>query len=211
MARGDYMRNSVSYFSFAVLFTFLLSIDHVMTHETSKGNEQAYNKNSNGNNFKYPTSFHDDLDTEKRHDSSRDAVEEIVPTHNIKTYDEPSNYRRISSDAHYFPRDYQHDELIFRFGHPRFGQITVPLPFTNSMFAPPKAGERNSLYPGYQPLGWEDFENFEDGRVIRHRKIMTRPSKIDATLFHMFPAKASSMTNNGGKPWYGDIDEETIN
>ncbi|MED6125958.1 hypothetical protein PIB30_073612 [Stylosanthes scabra] len=278
------MMNSVLYFSFAVVFTFLLSTGHVMTQEISKGNkEQSSEKNNNGNNFKYPTSFQD-LNKEKRHYKSSRYVD---------YYQKEDNYGAIHPSS-----DSQQDGLVFRFGHPRIGQITVPFPFTNSMFVPPKATQRNSLYTtpppaaihgyylgyqplglkhvgsassdgpanyyhkkdpyatsdyqpddfcfrrfgcvqfgkiptpfplsnsmfvppkpqrnslyatnsagathgyyGYQPLGLEHhIENFEDGRAIKHRKIMTRPSKIDGSLFHVIPAaKISSMMTNGGK------------
>ena len=54
-----------------------------------------------------------------------------------------------------------------------------------------------------------ELENYEDGSVMRHRKMM-RPSEIDWSSFHVFPAKISTMTH-GGKTSYGDIGEETMN
>ncbi|MED6197397.1 hypothetical protein PIB30_056100 [Stylosanthes scabra] len=128
--------------------------------------------------------------------------------------DGPANYYHRKD--HYATSDYQPDEFRFRFGRLNFGKKPVPFPLSNSMFVPPKP-QRNSLYAthppaaihgyylGYQPLGLEDdIENFEDGRAKQHRKIMTMPSKIDGSLFHVFPAaKTSSMMTNGGKTWHG--------
>ena len=57
-------------------------------------------------------------------------------------------------------------------------------------------------------------ENYEDGSVMRHRKMM-RPSEIDRRSFHAFPTKTSSITHGGktsdGVPKMEDVDEETTN
>ena len=58
-------------------------------------------------------------------------------------------------------------------------------------------------------------ENYEDGSVMRHRKMM-RPSEIDWKSFHAFPAKTSSMTHGGktghnGFPIMEEVGEETMN
>ncbi|XP_057736275.1 uncharacterized protein LOC130951599 isoform X2 [Arachis stenosperma] len=62
---------------------------------------------------------------------------------------------------------------------------------------------------GYQPSSLSNIDNFEDGSIIRNRKIMRPSSEIDGRFFHMFPTKTSTMAYED-KTWYGDVSKKTV-
>ncbi|QHN77706.1 uncharacterized protein LOC107617011 isoform X5 [Arachis ipaensis] len=214
------MSYSMSSFLFSILFTLLL-FTRVFTHEISKGNELT--DENEGKNFNYPTSLHY-VHKEKMYDSKDEG--DKTPTRKIEVHEIkgstsdssvgylsndfqrtiPSMMPNTQKDYGYYPNNYQLDGLTFRVNIPGFARIYLPnlpieLPFPNVElpFHTTRMIRNGYYYP----------DNFEDGSIIRNRKIMRPSSEIDGRIFHMFPTKTSTMAYED-KTWYGDASKKTV-
>ncbi|MED6200140.1 hypothetical protein PIB30_082306 [Stylosanthes scabra] len=182
---------------FALLFTLLLST-HVFTHEIPKGNEQS--DENERKSFNYPT----DADSEGLEGLTSDSSASYQTKEFQRTI--PSMKHKAQKDYDYYGygyyspnnNNYQLDGLTFRINIPGIAKVTLPnlpieLPFPNLFknVETPYYNERmnipasNYYQPnniqsfGYQqPSSFEHTENFEDGSIIRNRKVM-RPSNKD--------------------------------
>ncbi|XP_020966061.1 uncharacterized protein LOC107618810 isoform X3 [Arachis ipaensis] len=192
------MKNSMSCFSFALLFTFLLSTQ-VLTHKIPD-NERipAHSNVAWSNELEGSTSG--SIGYHLPNDYFQEANPSLVPNTKKGHY----TIRLVG----YTPSDYQLDKTIIDINFPG-GRINFPWPFTSSMFVAPKTEASplytttttsTSYYPANQyPSYLGDTENPENRRMVRNRKFMMEPSEVNR--------KTSNMIH-GGKG-YGDIDEAT--
>ncbi|XLT09149.1 hypothetical protein HN51_054947 [Arachis hypogaea] len=198
------MKNSMLYFSFALLYTFLLST-HVLTHEIPNNEERIPAQNNNAWPYELEGS------TSGYHLPSyyfQEANPSLVPNAKKGHY----TTRLVG----YTPSDYQLDKTMIDISFPG-GRINFPWPFSSSMFVAPKTDEASPLYTATStsyhranqyPSYFGDTENPKSRRMTRNRKLfMMEPSEVNEKFTHIFPTKTSNMIH-GGKG-YGDIDEAT--
>ncbi|QHN77574.1 hypothetical protein HN51_054937 [Arachis hypogaea] len=198
------MKNSMSCFSFALLFTFLLSTQ-VLTHKIPDNEERipAHSNVAWSNELEGSTSG--SIGYHLPNDYFQEANPSLVPNTKKGHY----TIRLVG----YTPSDYQLDKTIIDINFPG-GRINFPWPFTSSMFVAPKTEASplytttttsTSYYPANQyPSYLGDTENPENRRMVRNRKFMMEPSEVNRKFTHIFSTK----TSNSGKA-YGVIDEET--
>ncbi|XLT09146.1 hypothetical protein HN51_054939 [Arachis hypogaea] len=178
------MKNSMLYFSFALLYTFLLST-HVLTHEIPNNEERIPAQNNNAWPYELEGS------TSGYHLPSyyfQEANPSLVPNAKKGHY----TTRLVG----YTPSDYQLDKTMIDISFPG-GRINFPWPFSSSMFVAPKTDEASPLYTATS---------------TSYHRANQYPSyfgdtEVNEKFTHIFPTKTSNMIH-GGKG-YGDIDEAT--
>nr|XP_025676815.1 uncharacterized protein LOC112776789 isoform X2 [Arachis hypogaea] len=129
------MKNSMSCFSFALLFTFLLSTQ-VLTHKIPDNEERipAHSNVAWSNELEGSTSG--SIGYHLPNDYFQEANPSLVPNTKKGHY----TIRLVG----YTPSDYQLDKTIIDINFPG-GRINFPWPFTSSMFVAPKT-EASPLY-----------------------------------------------------------------
>ncbi|XP_016174332.1 uncharacterized protein LOC107617011 isoform X3 [Arachis ipaensis] len=216
------MSYSMSSFLFSILFTLLL-FTRVFTHEISKGDKTPTRK-IEVHEIKGSTS---DSSVGYLSNDFQRTIPSMMPNTQKDYGYYPNNYQldgltfRVNIPG--FARIYLpnlpielpfpnvelpfHTTRMIRNGYYYPGNYYQPI-IPSSLLTQSKQYHNIQSF-GYQPSSLSNIDNFEDGSIIRNRKIMRPSSEIDGRIFHMFPTKTSTMAYED-KTWYGDASKKTV-